>query len=143
MQIKRFGNLELVVIFIRYRRRGLAESVLLRFALPPSIAACVTEPQTPAAGYTAIVNAAFLREEERKLVADTAAQAGILLVGLWLETPEEVLAKRVMSCGRDASDADMTVIQRQLRADTGSISWHRLGASGGLESTWCRSKDHG
>lgn len=90
---------------------------------------------TLAAGYAAIVDGTFLRVEERKMIAETAMRAGVPFLGLWLDAPEEALAKRVKSRGRDPSDADTTVVRRQLQTDTGAISWYRLDASGGLDST--------
>lgn len=82
-----------------------------------------------AAGYTAIVDATFLREEERKRIAAMAERTGVPFLGLWLDAPSELLVARVGARGRDASDADMPVLQRQLTADTGVLDWHRIDAT--------------
>jgi aminoglycoside phosphotransferase family enzyme/predicted kinase len=87
---------------------------------------------TLAAGYSVILDATFLREEERTAIAAAAAQARVPFIGLWLDAPEPVLAGRISSRGRDASDADTIVLQNQLRIDTGPISWRRLDSSGGM-----------
>jgi hypothetical protein len=82
-----------------------------------------------AAGYTAIVDAAFLREEERKRIAVSAELSGVPFVGLWLDAPSEVLAARIDARSRDASDADTLVLRQQLKLDTGPIGWHRIDAT--------------
>jgi aminoglycoside phosphotransferase family enzyme/predicted kinase len=81
-----------------------------------------------AAGYTAIVDAAFLRVDERNRIAAVAAEAGVKFLGLWLVAPGDVLAGRIAARGRDASDADLAVLQRQLAMDLGPIFWHRIDA---------------
>jgi predicted kinase len=80
------------------------------------------------AGYTAIVDATFLKEEERQRMAALAELHRAPFVGLWLEAPAEALMARIRARGRDASDADTLVLQQQLRADTGTIVWHHIDA---------------
>jgi predicted kinase len=80
------------------------------------------------AGYTVIVDATFLKEEERRSIAALAAAHGVPFVGLWLEASTEILAARIGARGRDASDANTLVLQQQLKADTGAIIWHRIDA---------------
>ncbi len=48
-----------------------------------------------AAGRTAIADAVFANVEERIAVAEIAERAGVPFVGLWLEAPPDVMAKRV------------------------------------------------
>jgi aminoglycoside phosphotransferase family enzyme/predicted kinase len=81
------------------------------------------------AGYTAIVDATFLRQEERKRISDVAARADVPFLGLWLEAPSEVLAARIGTRGRDASDADISVLQQQLEVDPGTMDWARVNVS--------------
>lgn len=88
-----------------------------------------------AAGYTVIVDAAFLREDERRHIAACAARAGVPFVGLWLEAPSDVLAARIGARRRDASDADVEVLRRQLAVDPGPIAWHRIDATQGLAAS--------
>jgi aminoglycoside phosphotransferase family enzyme/predicted kinase len=85
---------------------------------------------TLAAGYSAIVDATFLREEERQHIAACAERDGVAFVGLWLAAPRDVLAARISARGRDPSDADALVLSQQLEVDTGVIAWHRIDATG-------------
>jgi uncharacterized protein len=87
-----------------------------------------------AAGYTTIINATFLREDERASIAACSEVNGVPFVGLWLEAPSDVLIARIGARGRDASDADMRVLQQQLKLNTGSIGWHRINAAFSIAS---------
>ena len=78
------------------------------------------------AGYTAIIDATFLREHERKRIAASADRAGVPFIGIWLEAPREVLVERIGARRLDASDADMLVVEQQLKTDIGSMDWHRI-----------------
>lgn len=90
---------------------------------------------TLAAGYSAVVDATFLREEERQAIAAVANAAGVPFTGLWLEAPREVLARRIAERRGDASDADLTVLDWQLGLDPGAVAWQRVDAAGGLAET--------
>jgi uncharacterized protein len=80
-----------------------------------------------AAGQAVIADAAFLRPEERAAIA---AAAGADFAGFWLTAPKPVLARRLAMRRGDASDADLSVLNRQLAQDHGAIDWIRLDASG-------------
>ena len=88
-----------------------------------------------AAGYTAIVDATFLQKEERTRIAASAASSHVPFIGLWLEAPSEVLAARIGTRGRDASDANLRVLQQQLKIDTGPIGWCRIDATRDLATS--------
>lgn len=88
-----------------------------------------------AAGCTAIVDAAFLRPEERSAIATLAQRAHVPFAGLWLEAPLQSRAARVASRRSDASDADRAVLDRQTGLDVGPIDWHRIDASGDVTAT--------
>ena len=88
-----------------------------------------------AAGYTAIANATFLREEERRRIAACAERCGVPFVGLWLEAPSEILAARIGARSGDASDADLPVLQRQLGFDVGAVHWLRICATADATGT--------
>jgi uncharacterized protein len=78
------------------------------------------------AGYTVIVDATFLRADERKRIAASADLAGVPFVGIWLEAPREVLVARIAARRLDASHADMPVLEQQLEIDAGTMDWHRI-----------------
>lgn len=80
------------------RLRALAESVLR-------------------AGHTAIVDAAFLRREQRREFAALAAALGLRFRILSVQAPEEELRRRLrarQAAGADASEADTAVLEHQL-----------------------------
>ncbi|MGH6915869.1 MAG: AAA family ATPase, partial [Geminicoccales bacterium] len=87
-----------------------------------------------AAGHCPIVDAVFLKPEERSLIARVAAEAGVPFEGLWLEAPEHALVERIEARRGDASDATSEVLRRQQEIDPGPIGWIRLEASGSPET---------
>jgi len=86
-----------------------------------------------AAGYTVIIDAVALTEEERSSFAEVARAAGVPFSGLWLEARPEAMANRIRGRVRDASDASPEILAEQLRHDTGKIDWVRIDASGRAE----------
>jgi aminoglycoside phosphotransferase family enzyme/predicted kinase len=90
---------------------------------------------TLAAGYTAILDATFLRAQERQAAAALAQAAGVSFIGLWLDAPHEMLAERLDARRNDASDADRAVLEWQRGIDTGPIDWRQLDTSAGPAAT--------
>ena len=69
-------------------------------------------------GFSAIVDAAFLKRRERATFQELAQGLGVPFVILDVTAPENLLRERVkqrMQHGRDASEADITVLESQLR----------------------------
>jgi predicted kinase len=66
------------------------------------------------AGHSVIVDAVFVRPEDRLLMEEAASRAGVPFTGLWLEAPPEVLTRRVEARRGDASDADAAIVRKQL-----------------------------
>jgi predicted kinase len=87
-----------------------------------------------AAGYTVIVDAAFLRPDERQAIAARAREANVPFTGLWLDAPADLLARRIEARRNDASDADRAVLDRQLTLDLGPLDWHHIDAAAELTS---------
>ena len=76
-----------------------------------------------------IVDAVFARPEERAAIRQVAQAAGAPFDGLWLEAPAKTLETRIAARRDDASDADTTVLHRQLNFNCGPIDWSRLESS--------------
>jgi aminoglycoside phosphotransferase family enzyme/predicted kinase len=78
-----------------------------------------------AAGWTVVLDAAFLHPGERADAEGLAASAGVPFEGIWMDTPPDELRRRVAARRDDASDADVAVLERQLGQDVGDIGWPR------------------
>jgi aminoglycoside phosphotransferase family enzyme/predicted kinase len=81
-----------------------------------------------AAGHSVILDAVFLRRNERDAAEETARQHGIGFAGFWLEAPAAVTADRVARRRDDASDADAAVLRMQSAIDPGKMDWARIDA---------------
>ena len=81
------------------------------------------------AGQSVIVDATFLSTEHRKTIETVALEAGVQFAGLWLEAQEDELLARVAKRHCDASDADTSIVQKQMQVDAGSVSWHHVDAN--------------
>ncbi|MDP2241980.1 MAG: AAA family ATPase [Burkholderiales bacterium] len=70
-----------------------------------------------ASGYPVIIDGAFLKRWQRELMRDLARELGSPFVIAGLKAPESVLSQRI-ACrsggGRDASDAGLAVLSRQI-----------------------------
>ena len=88
-----------------------------------------------AAGHGVIVDAVFLKPEERRDLEAIAKRTGVAFTGLWLEAPADTLIARVGARRGDASDADAAVVQSQLARPTGAMSWTRVDARGDRDAT--------
>jgi len=82
------------------------------------------------AGCSVILDAVFLRPEERAAAEALARDGGVDFLGLWLEAKPEILAARIEGRRGDASDATVEILRRQLAFPTGSIAWRRVDVGG-------------
>jgi len=87
-----------------------------------------------ATGQSVVIDAAHLKEDERRAAADLARRRQARFTGLWLEAPPEILFERVAKRKQDASDATPAVVAAQAKADIGALEWIRLDASGAPKS---------
>ena len=87
-----------------------------------------------AAGRSVIVDAVYATPDERTAIESVAEELGVPFCGVWLEAPEEVIMSRLAERRDDASDATPEVVRRQLEADLGDVSWHRLDAFASREA---------
>jgi aminoglycoside phosphotransferase family enzyme/predicted kinase len=93
-----------------------------------------------AAGHSAIVDAVFARPQERAHAEGAAQQADVPFRGLFLEADVTTRAQRVGIRTRDASDANAEVARMQEAYDLGTLTWHRVDASGSPDETLERAK---
>lgn len=84
-------------------------------------------------GHAAIIDAAFLKPEERARTAAIAAQCGVRFDGIWLDLAEDERLARVGARQGDASDADAAVVRMQSGFDVGAIDWHIVNAAGSVD----------
>ena len=66
------------------------------------------------AGYSVIVDAAFLKHEQRELFQQLAKQIKVPFVILEITAPAELLRQRIIQRKNDISDADLAVLEHQL-----------------------------
>ncbi len=79
-----------------------------------------------AADRPVILDAVFLKQAERAAAEQAAKNAGVAFEGVWLDVPAEVMRLRIAGRTGDASDADVEVLERQLKRDPGEIGWTRV-----------------
>ncbi len=102
---------------------------------------CTRAAAILAAGRAVVVDAVFLRAQERDAIAAIAAAAGLRFDGIWLQTDREISARRIESRRDDASDATQAVLDIQLGAAVAPPpGWHVVDARGEpsqvLARTW-------
>lgn len=81
-----------------------------------------------AAGHAVVLDAVFLRPDERQAAAKAAAAAGVTFQGAWLQGQAPMLAERLAARAGDASDAGPDTLAEQLTHDPGPIDWSILDA---------------
>jgi hypothetical protein len=82
-----------------------------------------------AAGQAVVLDAVFLRSEERQAAAALAGDLGVPFRGSWLQGPPEMLKHRLAARRGDASDAGPATLEGQLDMDPGVIDWPILDAA--------------
>jgi aminoglycoside phosphotransferase family enzyme/predicted kinase len=124
---------------------GVAETARLpKEAYAPSVSARVygvladKARRVLAAGHTAIVDAVFAHEDERRAIAQAAGAA--IFHGLFLTADLATRVARVGARAADASDADAAVAQAQERYDLGALAWDAVDASGSPADTLRRAQ---
>lgn len=78
------------------------------------------------AGRSVVVDAVFIKPEQRARAEALAKKLDVAFQGVWLEAPADVLRARVAARVNDASDADVAVLESQLVRETGDIDWRRV-----------------
>lgn len=140
----RLGALPGARVISSDRVRKRLHGVDARTALPPDAYrpevsrrvydAMVSEAELLLAqGWTVIADAVFNHPESRLRIEDCARQAGVPLRCLWLTAPPEVLRARVAARRNDPSDADPSVLERQLARTTPPAHWIHVDADGTVD----------
>ncbi len=96
---------------------------------------CTRAASALRAGYSAVIDAVALREEQRRSFAAVAAAAGVPFTGLWLDVPAETMRARIAGRRGDASDASPEILGRQLTHGPGALEWIRIDANGNPDAT--------
>lgn len=92
-------------------------------------------------GHCVVADAVFARPEQRAAIERIADDLDVPFQGIWMEAPPEVMEHRVIKRQRNVSDADATVVRKQLHYDLGHISWQRIDSSGPRNQTLQRGRD--
>lgn len=66
------------------------------------------------AGYTAIVDAAFLRRSQRARLIEVARGLGVAIAAVDVRAPEALLRSRILSRFRDPSEATVEILEHQM-----------------------------
>jgi len=118
---------------IRKQLMGVAETVRLpASAYTTAISEQVYQriadiaSDTLSSGFTAIADAVYGREDERRDIATVGQRAGVAFDGLWLEGPPATLEQRIAARVGDASDATPDVLRAQLGFVTAPTSWSTI-----------------
>jgi aminoglycoside phosphotransferase family enzyme/predicted kinase len=91
-------------------------------------------------GFSAVVDAAFLRKAERDALAAEAERLEATFRPIFLDADLDIRLRRIGSRTRDASDATGEVAAGQEEYDIGTLDWFCVDASGTPEQTLERSK---
>ena len=88
-----------------------------------------------AAGQSVVVDAVFGRASNVEPLKRAVAANGIRLSGFWLDADPEILRSRVGERTDDASDADKSVLEKQLGRLDCPAGWRTIDAGGAAEVT--------
>jgi len=96
--------------------------------------------QVVAQGFSVIIDAAFLQEEQRDKLSAEARAIEAEFRAVFLDADLDIRLSRVRTRKRDASDAAGEVAGQQEDYDIGPVRWARVNASESPQETFDRSK---
>jgi uncharacterized protein len=94
-----------------------------------------------AQGLSVVIDASFMREEQRTALRRLAGQHDTRFVGLFLTANLATRLGRIAHRQNDASDATRDVALKQEAAAIGAMDWRVIDASGTPDDTLQRSRD--
>jgi aminoglycoside phosphotransferase family enzyme/predicted kinase len=83
------------------------------------------------AGYPAVVDAAFLKHDERSCFREVARRRAVPFVILDFDAPEKLLRERIAqraAAASDASEADLSILERQIQSREALVPEERVAA---------------
>jgi predicted kinase len=87
-----------------------------------------------------VLDAVFLRADERERVTGIARDAGARFDGIWLDLDPALAAARIAGRRDDASDATPAVLELQLAATPAAIpGWRRIDSRGAPSQVLARA----
>ncbi|WP_157043261.1 AAA family ATPase [Rhodopseudomonas palustris] len=102
---------------------------------------CQRAARILAQGHSAMVDAVFAREDERRAISEVAERAQVPFDGLFLVADLATRIARVSSRIGDASDATAEIAKAQQAYDAGVIDWTIVDAAGTPDQTLLRATE--
>lgn len=79
-------------------------------------------------GCVVVANAVYSDDARRCQIENVARDCGVPFTGIWLDAPPDILRSRIHDRRVTASDADVTVLELQMRSVSLPHNWHRVDA---------------
>jgi len=86
------------------------------------------------ADYPVIVDATFLTADKRNQIQLLAEKNHVDFYGIWLMAPVQVMRNRIEARRGDASDADVSILDKQLKQNKGTIEWQHIDTNSPVET---------
>jgi predicted kinase len=93
----------------------------------------------PRQGISVVLDAAYLRQDEREALPALASLSGATFHGFFLEADIDKRLRRIAARGPDASEANREVALNQESYNIGKLDWAKVDASGSPDQTLARA----